>query len=417
MEASRPTGAKHISKIRPNGEDSPPKRPKRGDEALISPRQIGYVDKDFRAPLCTKNFNEPDINGVNLNHSFGITSGEMRPAALPESQSLSAHSAGTISSEASSIARFSRRALPPNLQGFGGCHGALASADGSSSAAASADSSIGIVPAASESFVTPPGTPPGTTDVGQCKGGGYVTEDGRWYVKPPFRDPDIKDQQTPGSFFNKSVKNALFEFIWMDEVKSFLDKNPITIEVQGTAYTVHVVPTELTNKFEFKQPNIEKDSMNPELKKEMSGQMLKVMLPQLWKEGLITALDIKPDNFHVSGNEIHIFDLYFPQNLIDSEENLRLQICHQCKVHTLLQVNEYNQLTDDLFKSHLNHDAARKFATNSKATCDKLISQHQKGINHYYESLTRELTTAPPIKVNEYGLLELLEKCITPAPT
>jgi len=393
-------------------EEHPPQKIRESKPADFNPRSIGHVHNVLRAQSpngSSAEFSPSSIScakprqASNLNNLFERNPGGTG-LALTELQGFSIAHRPIGSASARIKSKIGKIPLPV-LPGSGN----PPSPSGSAGAAANADSSIGSAPAFSQfpttPIFTPPGTPtrPASTHVGQCKGMGYVTDDGRWFIKPAYKNPDMKELRTPGSFFKKSVTNAFYELTWMQIIKLFLEKNPISIQVQGITYPVHVVPTELTDTFEFKQTNIKKDSMTKELKKEMSGQMLKVMLPKLWNKGLITALDIKPDNFHVSENQIHIFDLYFPKDLFDSIEDLKIQIHSHCKTHTKLPKNEYEALTTDLFKNHFNLDAARQVAKASKATCDELIETH-KGLKHYSESVL-ELAHPPTIVVDEYGFL------------
>ena len=398
-------------------QSSPQKRPRSGKEYSSN-------TKDIAKP------NESDNHRLEGLDSFlGINTMRRGQSALSKLKIRSENSGPSLM--ASSISRFNQMALPPSLQGAGGCPGSSTSAEGSCGDPEIADSPVQHPYPIEKENCTPPGTPtrpalaeassvPGTPPstptrqkssqpVGTCKGVGSV-QDG-YYFKLAYKEPplDVRSTTQKKSYFRQTANNALLELIMMNKINSFLQETPISIKVQGEPYTVHVVPTELTDLFEFKQPNIEKDSMALELKKEMSGEILKAMLPQLWDAGFITALDIKPDNFHVSGNEIHIFDLYFPKGLFDSSEDLKIQIHSHCNTDTMLTKDVYESLTTELFENHFNLDAARKLAKDSKAECDKLIKTHEEGLKCYYESLL-ESRIHPAIPVPEYGFLDHLEE-------
>ena len=232
--------------------------------------------------------------------------------------------------------------------------------------------------------------------IGCCKALGRKV--GNQWIKPAY--PEL-DEYNVNVQLKELLKNSFVEIVWGDMLLNDLRETPVsvTLKDEDSAHTYHLnlLPVELNDDFEFAQSFVAPDSMPINLKKQLSREILKQWLPQLWRKGYYTVLDIKPDNFHIEPGEdgsfiVQLFDWNFKSHLLEND------IFSQLRSH-LINI-EMSTTEIDTFESVLN-----KIVINNNKTditnrvygelTDELTPQWQEFVDQTKDARDRLIALAP----------------------
>lgn len=255
--------------------------------------------------------------------------------------------------------------------------------------------------------VTTQGTPPPvdiikkTAQTGSCKDVGkqFIDADGtRRFAKPAF--PILNNNNVtmgnvnPIKLLKDVPKNAYCEMKLGEILNRHLKEEPIFITLGANTFQINILPVELNDSFHFVQKLASPDSFSEEKKYQLSREILKELLPALWKKGLYIVPDIRPSNFFVKKTgdnkfSVDIFDWAYPNHLLADEGVFYWLGTHLSTVKMVDE--EKNELKNKLSEyvdnnKKINTSASIQSSQSSESLNERVFKQFQTEANHEWGS-------------------------------